>query len=159
MWVCLAGAGFYFMAVKAGLSPFLSAALVCGVSLSPPASFYTHQAYPETLFSLALTASVLLLLAPTPLRVILAGILACTSPWFSDRAIFPALILFAGAVWLSPDRRTWGCVAMIGVLSALGLATYYHQRFGVPWPIHSSRMESWLFCLIAAGGWCGSFRQ
>ena len=116
--------------------------LIIGAALfiSPPTIFYGSQVSPDSVFPLMAMVAALLLRRPAPARVVAASALLAALPWFSDRAIPAAFILGLAALALAPGWR-WrtACLSILGA-SAVGLMFYYHDRFGVPWPVyHSSR--------------------
>lgn len=121
-------------AARAGTPPGL--ALVAGLAclLSPPALFYGQQAFPELPQALLLTLAAVLLFRPTRPAVLAATLCLAAAPWFSDRALPPALFLGLSALLAAPGRGLKALLLAILLADASGLATYYYYHLGVPWP-------------------------
>ncbi|MBI5523577.1 MAG: hypothetical protein HY910_13190 [Desulfarculus sp.] len=111
-------------------------ALVAGLAclLSPPALFYGQQAFPELPQALLLTLAAVLLLRPSGPAALAAALCLALAPWFSDRALPPALFLGLSAWLAAPGRGHKALVLAILLLDLAGLGTYYYHHLGVPWP-------------------------
>lgn len=125
-----------FAARRAGASLFPAAVIASLLVLSPPGLFYANQAFPEVPAAVLLAVSASLLLSPGLPAATASGVCVAMAPWFSDRALLPAVVLGLAGLWLARKAKTrWVLLAVFGAGAGL-LILYYWHRFHVPWPVH-----------------------
>lgn len=105
------------------------------LTAGPPVLFYSFHAYTEVPSTLALVASLRLLLSPaTPRRAVAAALLASALPWLHVKLIPAAAVLgVIGLLRLAGPAR-WAFAATAGACAAAYLA-FYGVVYGDPWPL------------------------
>lgn len=105
------------------------------LTAGPPVLFYSFHTYTEVPSTLALVASLRLLLSPaTPGRAVAAALLASALPWLHVKLIPAAAVLGAlGLLRLAGSAR-WAFAVTAAACGAAYLA-FYGLVYGDPWPL------------------------